>query len=54
MTAEPLTRDHLDRRIAELESTTIKWVVGTGVVVIVSVIGTAIAAVNFLAAHYKP
>ena len=52
--AKPVTKDHLDKRIAELESTTIKWVVGTGVVVILSIVGTAIAAVNFLAAHYKP
>jgi hypothetical protein len=51
---EALTRDHLDKRLAEVESTLIKWVVGTGVVVILSIVGTAIAAVNFLAAHYRP
>ena len=64
----PVTRDYLDKRLAEtekriaetdtrfaqMESTLIKWVVVTGVAVGGTVIGTAIAAVNFLAAHYKP
>ena len=60
-TIAPVSRDYLDRRLAEtdtrivqMESTLIKWVVGTGVVVVLSIVGTAIAAVNFLAAHYKP
>jgi hypothetical protein len=48
-TIAPVGRDYLDKRLAEtdtrivqVESTLIKWVVGT-----------AIAAVNFLTAHYK-
>jgi hypothetical protein len=60
-TIAPVSRDYLDKRLAEtdtrivqMESTLIKWVVGTGVVVVLSVAGAAIAAVNFLAAHYKP
>jgi hypothetical protein len=60
-TIAPVSRDYLDKRLAEtdtrivqMESTLIKWVVGTGVVVVLSIVGTAIAAVNFLAAHYKP
>lgn len=67
-TVAPVTRDYLDKRLAEtekriaetdtriaqMESTLIKWVVGTGVAVVGTVIGTAIAAVNFLATHYKP
>lgn len=57
----PVTRDHLDRRlsetdkrIAELE-TSLTWkVVGTGGAIVFTIIGTAVAAVNFLAAHYRP
>ena len=60
-TIAQVSHDYLDKQLAEtdtrivqMESTLIKWVVGTGVVVVLSIVGTAIAAVNFLAAHYKP
>ena len=53
-----MSRDYLDKRLAELESSMHRWVIGTGVAVVVTivgtVIGTAIGAVNFLAAHHKP
>ena len=54
MTAEPLTREYLDKRLAATESTLIRCIVGTGGAILIGVIGTAIASVNFLAAHYKP
>jgi hypothetical protein len=54
----PVSHDYLDKRLAELESSMHRWVIGTGVAVVVTivgtVIGTAIAAVNFLAAHHTP
>ena len=52
----PVTRDHLDRRlsetdkrIAELETWLTAKVVGTGAIVL-TIIGTAVATVNLLAA----
>ena len=50
----PVTREYLDKRLAELESSLHKWIVGTGGAILLGIIGTAIAAVNFLATHYKP
>lgn len=52
--AKPVTRDHLDKRLAELESGLHKWIVGTGGAILIGIAGIAIAAVNFLATHYKP
>ena len=52
-TVAPVSREHLDKRIAELE-TSLTWkVVGTGGAIVFTIIGTAVAAVNFLAAHYR-
>jgi len=52
--AKPLTRDHLDKRLAELESGLHKWIVGTGGAILIGIAGIAVACVNFLAAHYRP
>ena len=53
-TVAPVTKDHLDKRLAELESGLHKWIVGTGGAILIGIAGIAIATVNFLAAHYKP
>jgi hypothetical protein len=53
-TIAPVSRDYLDKRLAELESGLHKWIVGTGGAILIGIAGIAIAAVNFLATHYKP
>jgi hypothetical protein len=50
----PVSREYLDKRLAELESSLHRWIVGTGGAILIGIAGIAIAAVNFLAAHYKP